>query len=176
MFPIRDDQPTFSTAYVNYFIIALNVVVFLLFEVPAQAQGTRAMSELIAQFGLIPGHFTDALVGHGRYSIPGTFLTIFTSMFMHGGWLHILGNLWFLWIFGDNVEDYMGHFPYLIFYLICGVAAALTDIILPRLTDESTTRKQQVVVKTLARHLTSQLVIVGGGRRGSLAGPAGNNR
>jgi len=128
MFPIRDDQPTFSTAYVNYFIIALNVLVFLFFELPAQAQSTRAMSELIAQFGLVPGHFTDALVGYGRYSIPGTFLTIFTSMFMHGGWLHILGNLWFLWIFGDNVEDYMGHFPYLIFYLICGVAAALTDI------------------------------------------------
>src|SRR6185437_11805352 len=83
MFPIRDDQPTFSTAYVNYFIIALNVLVFLLFELPAQTQSTRAMSELIAQFGLVPGHFTDALVGYGRYSIPGTFLTIFTSMFMH---------------------------------------------------------------------------------------------
>ncbi len=57
-------------------------------------------------------------------------LTILTSMFLHGGWLHIIFNMWFLWIFGDNIEDYLGHFTYLIFYLLCGTAAALTQIAL----------------------------------------------
>lgn len=128
MFPIRDDQPRFSTPYVNYFIIALNVAVYVFLELPAQMQSTRAMNAVLFQFGLVPQHFTAAIAGHGQYSVAGTFLTIFTSMFMHGGLLHIAGNLWFLWIFGDNIEDHMGHFPYLIFYLICGVAAALTDI------------------------------------------------
>jgi membrane associated rhomboid family serine protease len=129
-FPIRDDQPRFSTPLVNYFIIALNVLVFLLLELPAEFQGPRAFNALVFQFGLIPQHFTSALAGSPTYSISRVLPTIFTSMFMHGGWFHILGNLWFLWIFGDNIEDYLGHFPYLIFYLLCGVAAALTNIAL----------------------------------------------
>ena len=130
MFPIRDDQPSFSTPYVNYFIIALNLLVFIFIELPLQFQGPRALNALIFQFGLIPAHVTHAVAGSGQYSFAASLLTIFTSMFMHGGLFHILGNLWFLWIFGDNVEDYLGHFIYLIFYLLCGVAAAFTDIAL----------------------------------------------
>jgi membrane associated rhomboid family serine protease len=130
MFPIRDDQPRFSTPYVNYFIIALNVLVYVLFELPVQFQEPRALNALIFQFGLIPEHFTQALQGSAHYSIPAAFLTILTSMFLHGGFFHILGNMWFLAIFGDNIEDHLGHFSYLIFYLLCGVAAALTDIAL----------------------------------------------
>jgi membrane associated rhomboid family serine protease len=128
MFPIRDDQPRFSTPYVNYFIIALNVLVYVLFELPVQFQEPRALNALISQFGLIPGHVTGALQGAPQYSLPAAFLTILTSMFLHGGFFHILGNMWFLGIFGDNIEDHLGHFTYLIFYLLCGVAAALTDI------------------------------------------------
>ncbi|HZR66685.1 MAG TPA: rhomboid family intramembrane serine protease [Terriglobales bacterium] len=128
MFPIRDDQPRYSAPVINYFIIALNVLVYIFFEVPVQLQGQRAFDVLVLHFGLIPQHFTRALTGTSHYTIPGTLLTIFTSMFLHGDLLHILGNLWFLWIFGDNIEDYLGHFPYLIFYLLCGIAAALTDI------------------------------------------------
>jgi rhomboid family protein len=128
MFPIRDDQPRFSTPYVNYFIIALNVAVYVLFEVPVQFQGDRAFNALIFQFGFIPERFMHALAGSPYYSLPAASLTIFTSMFLHGGFFHILGNLWFLWIFGDNIEDHLGHFPYLIFYLLCGIAAALTDM------------------------------------------------
>jgi membrane associated rhomboid family serine protease len=130
MFPIRDDQPRFSTPYVNYFIIALNVLVYVLFELPVQFQEPRALNALIFQFGLIPEHFTRALQGSAHYSIPAAFLTILTSMFLHGGFFHILGNMWFLAIFGDNIEDHLGHFSYLVFYLLCGVAAALTDIAL----------------------------------------------
>jgi rhomboid family protein len=130
MFPIRDDQPRFSTPFINYFIIALNLLVFIFVELPVQAQGPRAMNMLIEQFGLIPHDLTRAIAGVPQYPLGANILTILTSMFLHGGWFHILGNLWFLYIFGDNIEDHLGHFPYLIFYLVCGIAAALTDIAL----------------------------------------------
>jgi len=129
-FPIRDDQPRYSTPFINYFIIGLNIAVYLLVEVPIQVQGPRAMNLLIAQFGLIPHDLVRAVSGLPQYPLGANILTILTSMFMHGGLFHILGNMWILWIFGDNVEDYLGHFSYLTFYLICGVAAALTDIAL----------------------------------------------
>ena len=129
MFPIRDDQPSFSTPFVNYFIIGLNIVAFL-FELSIGMEGRRATNALMFQFGVVPLHFERALAGSTSYTIPGTFLTIFTSMFLHGGWFHIIGNLWWLWIFGDNVEDHLGHFKYLLFYLICGFVAAFTHIIL----------------------------------------------
>lgn len=138
MFPIRDDQPRFSTPFVNYFIIGLNIVVYLLIELPVQFQGGRAFNVLIAQFGLIPHDLTRAVAGAPQYPLAANLLTIFTSMFLHGSLLHIVGNLWFLWIFGDNIEDYVGHFPYLIFYLLCGVAAALTDIAIDPLSQMPT--------------------------------------
>jgi membrane associated rhomboid family serine protease len=127
MFPIRDDQPSYSTPWVNYFIIGLNTIVFV-FELSVQMQGRRALDALVFQFGVVPQHFERALAGSAGYPIPATLLTILTSMFLHGGWLHIIVNMWFLWIFGDNIEDYLGHFTYLIFYLLCGTAAALTQI------------------------------------------------
>jgi membrane associated rhomboid family serine protease len=128
MFPIRDDQPRFSTPYVNYFIIALNVLVYVLFELPVQMQGARHFDVLMTQFGFTPEHLTSALAGAPQYSVSASLLTIFTSMFLHGGLFHLVGNLWFLWIFGDNIEDHLGHFSYLIFYLLCGIAAAVTFI------------------------------------------------
>jgi membrane associated rhomboid family serine protease len=138
MFPIRDDQPRFSTPFVNYFIIGLNIAAYLLVELPAQHQGPRAFNVLIAQFGLIPHDLTRAVAGTPQYPLSANLLTIFTSMFLHADLFHIIGNLWFLWIFGDNVEDYIGHFPYLIFYLLCGVAAALTDIAIDPLSQMPT--------------------------------------
>jgi membrane associated rhomboid family serine protease len=89
----------------------------------------------LQNFALIPHDLTRALAGVPNYPLPANLLTIFTSMFLHGGWLHIIFNMWFLWIFGDNIEDYLGHFTYLIFYLLCGVAAAASQIALdPRST------------------------------------------
>ena len=127
MLPIRDDQPTHSTPLVNYFIIALNVFVYVFFEPPVHS---RAFQTMAFQFGLIPHDFTRALAGSPQYPLAANVLTVFTSMFMHGDFFHILGNMWFLWIFGDNIEDHLGHFPYLAFYLVCGIAAALTDMAL----------------------------------------------
>ncbi|MGO9124036.1 MAG: rhomboid family intramembrane serine protease [Terriglobales bacterium] len=129
MLPIRDDTPRFSTPYVSYFIIALNVVVFLL-ELSVGAQSHRALNGLMYQFGVVPLHFERALAGTSQASLPALSLTILTSMFLHASWLHIIGNMWFLWIFGDNIEDYLGHFSYLVFYLISGFAAMSAHILL----------------------------------------------
>ena len=128
MIPIRDDTPRYSTPYVTYFIIGLNVLVFL-FELSVEAQGPRALSSLIQQFGVVPRHFLRAIGGHGA-SLPNLLLPIFTSMFLHAGWAHIIGNMWFLWIFGDNIEDHLGHFVFLLFYLVSGIAAAVLYILL----------------------------------------------
>jgi hypothetical protein len=128
MIPIRDDTPRFSTPFVTYFIIALNTVVFL-FELSVGGQSRHALNNLMYQFGVVPHLFERALVT-GSTSLAGLFLSILTSMFLHASWLHIIGNMWVLWIFGDNIEDYLGHFPYLLFYLVSGFAAAVAHILL----------------------------------------------
>jgi membrane associated rhomboid family serine protease len=129
MIPIRDDTPRFSTPFVTYFIIALNTVVFL-FELSVGQQSHRALNSLIYHFGVVPLHFERAFTGASSISLPGLFLPLLTSMFLHASWLHLLLNMLFLWIFGDNIEDYLGHFTYLIFYLVSGFAAGMAHILL----------------------------------------------
>ena len=136
MFPIRDDTPRYSTPYITYFIIALNVMAFV-FEF-SLGLNTRAFKGLVYQFGVVPRHFELALSGAPSYSLPVLSLTILTSMFLHGGWLHIIGNMWFLWIFGDNVEDYLGHLKFLLFYLASGCAAAIAYILLDASSNQPT--------------------------------------
>jgi membrane associated rhomboid family serine protease len=128
MIPIRDDQPRFSTPYVNYFIIALNIAVFL-FEFSIELQSPRAFNGFIFEFGLIPHEVFRGLSGPQPGGPVVAILPMFTSMFLHGGWFHLLGNMLFLWIFGDNIEDYLGHFKYLVFYLLCGVVASITHVL-----------------------------------------------
>jgi membrane associated rhomboid family serine protease len=124
MLPIKDDQPNYSTPYVNWFLIALNILIFLF-----QATLDPRSSELLArQFGEVPAHLAAFLAGSHRYSVPQVVLPFFTSMFLHGSWMHVLGNMWFLFIFGDNVEDYLGHFKYLVFYLVSGLIAMATQV------------------------------------------------
>jgi membrane associated rhomboid family serine protease len=124
MLPLKDDQPSYSTPYVNWFLIALNILIFLF-----QATLDRRSSELLAmQFGEVPAHLAAFLAGSHRYSVPQVVLPFFTSMFLHGSWAHVLGNMWFLFIFGDNVEDYLGHFKYLVFYLVGGLIAMATQV------------------------------------------------
>ncbi len=126
MIPIRDDQPRFSTPYVTYFLIGLNLVIFL-FEASLSPQSFKA---LLFQLGMIPANLTAALSGGGHEGLTAAFLPALTSMFLHGSWMHVIGNMWFLWIFGDNIEDYLGHFKYLLFYLLSGLAAALAQVAL----------------------------------------------
>jgi membrane associated rhomboid family serine protease len=126
MIPLRDDQPSFSTPFVNYFLIVLNVLIFM-WEVSV---GHRALNGFVSEFGVTPHQTIAVLTGHSYASPVTAILPLFTSMFLHGSFLHVGGNMLFLWIFGDNVEDYLGHFPYLVFYLLSGLAAATTHILL----------------------------------------------
>ncbi len=106
MIPLRDTQPSYSPPIATIAIISLNVLIFL-YQLSLSPYETNYF---IAHYGLIPDRF--------HYSAT------VTSMFVHGGWLHIIGNMWFLWIFGDNVEDVLGHWKFAIFYLLCGITAA----------------------------------------------------
>jgi membrane associated rhomboid family serine protease len=126
MIPLRDDQPTFSIAFVNYFLIVVNLLVFV-WEL---SFSHRALSVFMLQFGVVPHHTLAVLTGHSPAPVATAFLPLLTSMFLHASFLHVAGNMLFLWIFGDNVEDYLGHFTYLVFYLMSGVAAEATHILL----------------------------------------------
>ncbi len=118
MFPLRDDVPSRHFPLVTTSIVAINVVVFL-FQVLA---GPEA-SSIVALFGIVPARITT------QWQNPLVVLTLFSSMFLHGGWAHLIGNIWYLWIFGDNVEDRMGRGRFLIFYTLCGLAAGLLQIV-----------------------------------------------
>ena len=110
MIPLRDIIPSRTTPYVTISLISLNVLVFL-YELSLG----RAVDAFTLYFGLVPAAFS--------------WVTVFTSMFLHGGILHVAGNMLYLWIFGDNVEHRMGHGRFVVFYLLCGVAAALAQTI-----------------------------------------------
>ena len=109
MIPLRDTRPSSTTPVVTIFIIAINVLVFLY------------------MFTLDPYSQNDFIQTYAVISSRLHLSALVTSMFLHGGWMHIIGNMWFLWIYGDNVEDVLGHGKYLAFYLICGVVAALAQ-------------------------------------------------
>jgi len=126
MIPLRDDQPTFSTPFVNYFLIVSNVVVFL-WGLPLS---NRALNSFRVEFGVVPQPTVAVLTGHSYDSLATAILPLFTSMFLHVNFWHVAGNMLFLWIFGDNVEDYLGHFTYLLFYLVSGLAGSFTHILL----------------------------------------------
>ena len=126
MIPIRDDTPRYTTPFINYLLIALNTVVFL-FEVSLNP-GTR--NAFVFQFGVEPARVLAALGLTNVYVPHASALPLLTSMFLHASWLHLIGNMWVLWIFGDNIEDYLGHFSYLIFYLVSGFAASVAHILL----------------------------------------------
>jgi membrane associated rhomboid family serine protease len=111
MIPLRDTQPSHSAPVATVGLIAVNVFVFF-FEVSLDP---FSRNELIAMYGVIPARLDAA--------------SLFTSMFLHGGWMHLIGNMWFLWIYGDNIEDILGRGKFLLFYLACGVAAGLTHVV-----------------------------------------------
>jgi membrane associated rhomboid family serine protease len=108
--PLRDVIPSRTTPYITITIIALNALAwFYELSLPHEA-----LNDFLAAFGVVPAYF----------SAP----TLITSMFLHGSWSHVLGNMWYLWIFGDNVEDRVGHGRFIVFYLLCGIGAALGQV------------------------------------------------
>jgi membrane associated rhomboid family serine protease len=124
MLPIRDDQVRYSTPWVTWFLIGLNLVIFLM----ESTLDPRNLNLLIHQFGVVPYHLAAFLGGSSRYPLPVVVLPFFTSMFLHASWMHVIGNMWFLYIFGDNVEDWLGHFKYLVFYLLTGLIAMMAQV------------------------------------------------
>src|SRR5205809_2692268 len=136
MFPYKDENPTYLTPVVTLGIIAANVLAWVLLQGMGSEQ---ALAKSVCELGLTPGELL-------RTAHPGTvtplgehlecvitnephYWTILTSMFMHGGWFHLLGNMWFLWVFGNNIEDAMGHGRFVVFYLLCGVCAAAAQVL-----------------------------------------------
>jgi membrane associated rhomboid family serine protease len=121
--PLRDDVPARSLPFVTVSLIGLNVVVFL-YQVSLGLENERRAAEaFVLEFGAIPCRLSGACAAPLEF--PSPLATVFTSMFMHGGFLHIAGNMLYLWIFGNNVEDTLGHGRFLLFYLLAGMAAAL---------------------------------------------------
>jgi len=121
MVPLRDNNPTTIIPYITYGLIAVNVVVFLHEMSLSPAQLTQFFQE----WAVVPRNLTAALGGN-IVPLP-VFLTLITSQFLHGGFLHLGGNMFFLWIFGNNVEDCLGHIRFIIFYLGCGILASLAQ-------------------------------------------------
>ena len=135
MFPLHDENATELTPVVTYFFIAINVLVWLLVQQGGAGEG---FLQSLCSFGAIPADITGHLQGGELLELgPGAvcevgglgWMTILTSMFMHGGWMHLIGNMWFLWVFGNNIEDSMGHARYVVFYLLCGAVASAAHIL-----------------------------------------------
>lgn len=120
MLPLRDELPTRRVPVVTIALIAVNVLVFLL-EIALELQGEEHLEAFLWTWGTVPWELTHNFG-------PSPVLTLFTSMFLHGGFLHIGGNMLYLWIFGNNVEDEMGRWQFVIFYFLCGVLAGLAQV------------------------------------------------
>jgi len=120
MIPLRDLNPRLTTPFVTFLIILTNAVVFL-YQI---SLGPHAGQQFAYTFGMIPARIPLVFTSHAM-TMGQAFWPLLTSIFLHSGWLHLIGNMWFLWIFGDNIEDHFGHFNYLLFYLVCGVGAGV---------------------------------------------------
>jgi membrane associated rhomboid family serine protease len=134
--PYKDENPAELTPIVTVGIIVVNVLAWLF--VQGAGGNDEALAASVCHLGLIPGELlgtvppgTAVPLGAGLHCVLAAephWSTVLTSMFMHGGWIHLLGNMWFLWVFGNNIEDAMGHARFVVFYLVCGVIAALTQM------------------------------------------------
>jgi membrane associated rhomboid family serine protease len=123
MVPLRDNNPTATVPYVTYGLIIVNILVFI-YEVTLAPQQLERFFQLYA---VVPAQLSAGFYGYPAGQPFPEWATLFTSQFLHGGFLHVAGNMLFLWIFGNNVEDRLGHIRYLLFYLTCGALAALTQ-------------------------------------------------
>ncbi|HYK91778.1 MAG TPA: rhomboid family intramembrane serine protease [Acidobacteriota bacterium] len=125
MFPLRDDNPTSSFPIVTIALIVANSLVFL-YQV---SLGPRAGQLFIYEYGAIPSVVVGTDTLPARLATIPPVLSLFTNMFLHGGWMHLIGNMWYLWIFGDNIEEAMGRIRYLAFYLIAGFLASVSHVL-----------------------------------------------
>jgi len=129
--PLKDDVPSRTTPFITMMLIAVNAVVFvyqLSLGLESDARAAGAAEAFVVEFGAVPCRLTGACAAPGDF--PHPLMTLFSSMFMHGGLLHAGGNMLYLWIFGNNVEDTLGHGRFLVFYLLSGVAAAIAQTVM----------------------------------------------
>jgi membrane associated rhomboid family serine protease len=117
MFPLRDNVPSRRFPLVTISLVVINVVIFLF-----EALMGSAAEDLVYTFGVVPARLTSS------WQNPFVLATLFSSMYFHGGWAHLIGNMWYLWIFGDNIEDRMGRVRFFIFYTLCGLVAGLLQV------------------------------------------------
>jgi membrane associated rhomboid family serine protease len=123
MVPLRDDNPTSITPFVTYGLIGVNIAIFL-YELSLTAPQLQQFFDVWA---VVPKELSTSLTGHATGQPVPEWATLLSSQFLHGGFLHIAGNMLFLWVFGNNIEDRLGHIKFLMFYLVCGALAALTQ-------------------------------------------------
>ncbi|MGB7025175.1 MAG: rhomboid family intramembrane serine protease [Candidatus Acidiferrales bacterium] len=124
MIPLKNLRPRAHFPTVTLVLIVINFIVFF-YQLTLDRS---ALQSFIMTYSMVPARAQLALA-HSQYTLAQGFLPLFTSMFLHAGWLHIIGNMWFLWLFGPNVEDRLGHIPYLGFYLVCGLGAGIAQML-----------------------------------------------
>ncbi len=147
MLPLRDKNPSGVTPWIVYGLIVANSLVFL-FEIRLPQAD---LEQLMYRFGFVPAQATAAL--RGQVSLSARLLVpALTSMFLHGGYMHLIGNMWFLWLFGDNVEARLGHLPFLLFYLVCGLAASGAQWALAPAADIPTVGASGAIAGTLGAY------------------------
>ena len=149
MIPLRDENPSATIPIVTRTLIVLNVAIFI-YEILLGSE----LRAFIFDWGLVPARLTLALRYH-QGSALASLLTALTSVFLHGGWSHLIGNMWYLWIFGDNVEDLLGHARYLIFYLACGLVAGLIHTVTNPLSELPTVGASGAIAGVLGAYLVS---------------------
>lgn len=133
LLPYKDDNPTSKPPIVTVAIIAINVAVFLYFQAKSLFGGVQ-YEAVLAGLGIIPHEFFSRHIIFGRQAVP-TPLTLITAMFLHGGVLHIAGNMLYLWVFGNNIEDHFGHFKFLVFYLLAGIGGSIAFMVTQPFSD-----------------------------------------
>jgi membrane associated rhomboid family serine protease len=149
LIPIRDDNPTGRIPFVTRALIVVNAALFL-YELSLG----DALRAFMYEWGMVPLRLTAALeVGNEPLAAPAA--TLLTSTFLHGGWMHLIGNMWYLWIFGDNVEDRLGHVRFLIFYLVAGVFAGLVHYLTAATSQVPTVGASGAIAAVLGGYLVA---------------------
>lgn len=125
MIPLKDLTPRRSVPVVTLLLIVANAVVFF----HQVSLPPRASEAFVVAYGMVPAKIQYALAGTHHVTLTQGLASLLTCMFLHGGWMHIIGNMWFLWIFGGNVEDRLGSFGYLLFYFVCGIGSSVSELV-----------------------------------------------
>ena len=150
MIPLRDANPTRRTPIVTLTLIAACAAVFVAELAVEASGGEEALGTFFLTWGAVPSRISAALGGSGD---PGAVVALLSSLFLHGGWIHLLGNMLFLWIFGNNIEDRLGRAAFLAFYLVGGVAAALTQVWIDPTSDVPSIGASGAIAATLGAYI-----------------------